>query len=126
MSETIVFGDATATALSILASLPDPGFGKVPNPRLGRFYVVRRVGGPKRNVVTDQATLTVESWAESTEEAHDMAQLARAALNAAQGSIVLGIPIYRVDEASGPADLPDPLSGQPRYSQTFSVALRAT
>jgi hypothetical protein len=55
-----------------------------------------------------------------------MAQLARAVLHDLLGTVVDGVLVCKVDEFSGPVNLPDPLSDQPRYTQTFSVALRAT
>lgn len=125
MTEPIVFPDATAAVCTWLDSqLLEPVGSKVPNPRPTRFVTVARTGGPKRNLVTDEAQITVESWGATDEQAHDTAQAARAYLNAMIGQIVNGSPVYRVDELSGPANLPDPLSEQPRYSQSFAVAIR--
>lgn len=125
MSEPIVFPDATAACCTWLAAyLLEPVGSKVPNPRPTAFVTINRTGGPKRNLVTDEPQITVESWAQTDEAAHDLAQAARAYLNAMVGEIVNGAPVYRVDELSGPANLPDPLSEQPRYSQSFTVAIR--
>ena len=123
----VLFPDAVDIAIQALdAALSEPVRSRVPNPRPATFVRVIRTGGPRRNIVTDQPTLTVESWASTCEAASDLAQRARQALHNLVGTQVDGVPIYRVDEASGPADLPDPLSDQARYSQTFSVALRGT
>lgn len=123
--EPIVFPDAVAICCTYLDGvLLEPVRSKVPNPRPDAFVTVTRTGGPKRNIVTDAAQVTVESWHESDEEAHDLAQAARAYLNAMVGQTVNGAPVYRVDELSGPARLPDPLSEQPRYSQSFEIAIR--
>jgi hypothetical protein len=123
----IVFADATVVVVQGLdAGLADPVLPRVPNPRPAAFYTVRRVGGPRRNIVTDSPTITVESWGGSDEDAADMAQLARAVLHDLLGTVVDGVLVCKVDEFSGPVNLPDPLSDQPRYTQTFSVALRAT
>jgi hypothetical protein len=123
----IVFADATDITIQLLdAGLVEPVLPRVPNPRPTTFYTVRRVGGPRRNIVTDSPTITVESWAGSDEDAADMAQLARAVLHDALGTVIAGVLVCKVDEFSGPVNLPDPLSDQPRYTQTFSVALRAT
>lgn len=123
----VLFPDAVDVVTTALdASLVEPVRSRVPNPRPATFVLVRRTGGPKRNLVTDEAQITVESWAATCEDAADLAQEARAILNNLPGQSIGGVPVYRVDEASGPADLPDPLSDQARYSQTFSVALRGT
>lgn len=123
--EPIVFPDAVAVCCTYLNGvLLEPVVSKVPNPRPTAFFTVTRTGGPKRNLVTDAAQITVESWGATDETAHDMAQAARAYLNAMVGQTVNGAPVYRVDELSGPARLPDPLSEQPRYSQSFEIAVR--
>lgn len=123
----VTFPDAMAVAIAYLnANMTPPVLPRVPSPRPAEFLTVRRTGGPKRNLVTDQAQLTVESWAESDEDAHDNIQRARALLNDMPGQTLSGVPVYRVEELTGPANLPDPLSDQPRYSQSFSVALRGT
>lgn len=123
--EAIAFPDAVAAVVTWLeAHVDEPVRSKVPNPRPDAFYTVTRTGGPRRNIVTDAAQITVESWALSDEGAHDMAQIARAHLHTIAGEIVNGSPVYRVDELSGPARLPDPLSEQPRYSQSFELAIR--
>jgi metal-dependent amidase/aminoacylase/carboxypeptidase family protein len=123
--EPIVFPDAVAVCCTYLDGvLLEPVRSKVPNPRPDAFYTVTRTGGPKRNLVTDEAQITVEAWGPDDETAHDMAQAARAYLNAMVGQTVNGAPVYRVDELAGPANIPDPLSEQPRYSQSFAVAIR--
>jgi hypothetical protein len=123
----VLFPDAVDVVVTALdADLTEPVRSRVPNPRPTTFVLVRRTGGPKRNLVTDQAQITVESWAATCEDAADLAQSARAIMNDLPGQSIGGVLVVRVEEASGPADLPDPLSDQPRYSQTFSVALRGT
>lgn len=121
MSEVIVFDDATAIVIDFLASgLTEraddtPVLPRVPTDRPTRFVVVRRTGGVSHDRVIDDPQITVESWGASDEDAHDRLQLCR--------GLLLSRP-YRVAEVSGPGNLPDPLSDQPRYSQTFLVALR--
>ncbi len=129
--DLVEFPDAEAVVQAVLLDgLPDYGRGdtavktKTPNPRPEEFYVVRRTGGPWRDIVTDVPTIVVESWAQDKPTAAAMAQLARGLLHLASGTVVDGVAIYKVDEFSGPGDLPDPLSGQPRYVQTFAVAMR--
>lgn len=127
MTEVITFPDTEALVISYLNGLMvEPVHSEIPNPRPTSFVTVTRTGGPKRNIVTDGAQVTVDSWGATKAQAHDTAQEARALLNALPGQSVSGVAFYRVDELSGPADLPDPLSNTPRYSQSFVVALRGT
>lgn len=124
-SAVVLFPDATDVVCRLLDPvLPVPVRSKVPNPRPDSFVTIRRTGGPRKDLVTDNAQITVEAWAETEEEAHDLAQVARAHIGAASGSVVAGVAIYRVTEQAGPGILPDPVSDQPRYSQTFNIALR--
>lgn len=121
----VVFPDATDVVRTLLdTALTPPVRSKVPNPRPAEFVTVRRTGGVRRDLVADNAQVTVESWGATEEDAHDLAQLARAHIGAAPGSVVNGVSIYRVTEQAAPGILPDPLSDQPRYTQTFIIALR--
>jgi hypothetical protein len=127
MRETIVFPDATAVVIGILADqLTAPVYGAVPPTRPAAFVVVRRVGGPERNLVVDEPMLTIEAWADAAPAAMALAELARAHVKAAQGTVADGIPVYRVRDVAGPAFLPDPESTQPRVTQTVMVQLRGT
>lgn len=124
MIEPILFPAADTLVIDYLGSVLTPTVhGKVPDPRPAEFVTVQNTGGARRNLVTDGAQLTVEAWAETDTDAHDLAQLARAYLNALVGESLDGVAIYRVDEVSRPVPLPDP-SEQPRYSFTSVVALR--
>lgn len=119
MIETIVFPDAVALVCDHLRTRlsPTPVVARVPATRPAAFIRIQRVGGVRRSLVADEATLTVESWAATEQAAHDLSQLARAHIHAMPG----GGDVYRVTEFSGPALLPDPLSDQPRYSLTVAV-----
>lgn len=123
----VLHGDTAATVITVLnAALTPPVSGKVPNPRPDTFVTVRRTGGAQANRVVDAATIVVEAWALTDTAALDLAQLARRALHEAQGTVVGDTTVYRVQELSGPAELPDPLSEQPRTTQTFTVETRGT
>jgi metal-dependent amidase/aminoacylase/carboxypeptidase family protein len=131
MAERILFPDAVAAVVGALNDqLDDLGFSgvpvrsRVPNPRPARFVTVFRTGGPRVNVVTDSAQITVEAWAASDHDAHDLAQAARAILNSLEATVTGGATVYGVDEFSGPAYLPDPESAQPRYTWSASVNIR--
>jgi hypothetical protein len=86
--------------------------------------VLRRVGGVRRNEVTDEPMLTVEAWAPTHQEAQDLCALCRALIHSLPGTVQSDVPIYRVTDVSGPQLLPDELSAQPRYTCTLTVALR--
>lgn len=131
MTEPILFPDAEGLTADELRLALDDHFADevvvgtvVPNPRPERLVVVQRTGGPRRNLVTDAPTLVIEAWAPTEAEAHDISQIARALVVALAGAVIAGIAIYRVDELSGPQNLPDPLSATPRYSFTVALALR--
>jgi hypothetical protein len=125
--ETIVFPDSVALVIDFLKDeVGGTVLNKVSDPRLPQFVVVRRVGGVRRNIVCDAATLTVDCWAEQSEDAHDLAQYCRAVLHTLPGQQLDGVTVYKVDEVGGPADLPDPVSDQPRYSFTVSVTVRGS
>lgn len=97
----------------------DPG-------RPDMFITVRRHGGPRRDIVTDQAQISLESYAQTDFDARANLQQARAWVNAMRGTVRDGVSIYRIDEFSGPGDLPDPVSELPRSTMTFLVATRGT
>lgn len=126
----VVFPDAAATLIGYLRdqleALDDdtPVGQKTPNPRPPQFVTIHRTGGPRRSIVSDAPLLTIEAWAATDEEAHDLAQLARALLHTARGTSIEGVAIYRITEAGGPVNLPDPESHQSRYTFTLEVLLR--
>lgn len=131
MAERILFPDAAAAVIGALnTQLPALGFSavpvrsKVPNPRPARFVLVFRTGGPRVNIVTDAAQLTIEAWAASDADAHDLAQAARAIVNSLEATVTSGVTVYGVNEFSGPGYLPDPESAQPRYTWSASVNVR--
>lgn len=125
MREPVLFPDAVAAVTTWLAdNLGLPTCETVPNPRPDVFYRVQRVGGAARDVVVDDATIVVEAWSVSPEEAMDLAQLARAYLHALVNTYVDDTLVYRVSDVAGPASLPDPLSNQARVTATFQVTVR--
>jgi hypothetical protein len=125
MTDLIVFPDAVDIVCGHLDDLLGvPVRSKIPKPRPASFVTVRRGGGVQQTIVTDAALLLVECWAVLPGDAMDLAQLTRAHLHAMRGHVLAGVPVYRVDEVAGPADLPDPLSDQARVVITFSIHLR--
>lgn len=129
--ERIVFPDAVAATIGALNSqLSALGFAgvpvrsRVPNPRPSRFVLVFRTGGPRANIVTDGAQVTVEAWADNDADAHDLAQAARAIVNSLEGTVTGGVTFYGVEELAGPGNLPDPESNQSRYTWSSIVNVR--
>lgn len=97
---------------------------RIPNPRPARMVFVRRIGGVRRDIVTDEPTLTVEAWAPTDADAYDLCQAARTIVHDARGRVLSGVRVARVTELAGPASLPDPDSDLPRYTVTVTVAVR--
>jgi hypothetical protein len=97
---------------------------RIPNPRLPEFILVLGVGGVQRDPVTDVPTLAVEAWANTRTRASELARQARAIIHSLEGSGTAGYAVPEVAEFAGPADLPDPLSNQFRYTATYAVAIR--
>lgn len=129
--QRILFPDVPAAVIGALnAQLPAVGFAgvpvrsRVPSTRPARFVLIRRTGGPRVNIVTDAAQLTIEAWAASDADAHDLAQACRAILIGLEGTVTGGVTLYGVNEFSGPAYLPDPESDQARYTWSASVNAR--
>src|SRR5262245_41866590 len=98
----------------------------VPNPRPDRFVLVPRLGGARRNIVNDAATIGIACWAATPAQAGGLAQLVRGLVNALPGKVVSSVPFYQVQEFAGPANLPDPQSDQSRYVFTVSIGVRGT
>jgi hypothetical protein len=122
----ITFPNATAVVLARLKiALPALVFvHDVPSTRPPTFVRVYRVGGPKANLVVDGATLAIESWAPTADVAETNAQLVRAQLNALPEQFGVTPAIYKVEEMSGPAELPDPVSTSRRVTWTVIVHVR--
>ena len=128
--DVVLFPDAVAVACTWLADQLDdrdaaaPVFPRIPTDRPARFVVVQRTGGERLNIVADDPVLTIDCYDTVEEDAHDLAQLVRGLMYAMRGQVVAGTTVYRVQEAAGPALLPDSLTDGPRYTQTFQVAMR--
>jgi hypothetical protein len=102
-----------------------PVLSRVPDERPARFVTVRRIGGPRMNLVADEAMLTVEAWGSDEADAHDLCQQARALIYAMRGTTSSGVAVYRITEISGPARLPD-LSDHERYTYTVQIGMRGS
>lgn len=127
MPDLVTFPDAEQVVLDHLDEQMGVDVGShVPTPRPTPFVLVRRLGGTRLNEAADNAMLGVEAWGETAPTAADLIQEARALIHAMRGGVHSGVAVYRVTEIGGPAQLPDPLSDQPRYVLTVQVAMRGT
>lgn len=122
----VTFPNAAAVVISRLrTALPALIFvHDVPTVRPSIFIRIFRTGGPRANRVVDGAQLTVESWAPDADIANTNAQAVRAQLNLLPEQTGVTPAIYRVDEFSGPAELPDPVSLSRRFTWTSVVHIR--
>ena len=127
MMEPVLFPDTATLVIEALeAELAVPVYGQTPSPRPDEFVTVIRVGGVRSTLVSDGAQIAVDCWSTDDVAAHNLAQLARAAVFALYGEVTGGVQVYRVDELSGPSSLPDPTSAQPRYTFQNRIAVRGT
>lgn len=130
MNEVIVFDDIEdVLRLHLTDRLAEygravPVSATVPTPRPDEFVVVPRIGGPRQNLVVDSPLIGVECWSDKASDALSLAQLTRGLIFAMQGETIEGVTIYRVQEAAGPALLPDPDSAQARYVFTVQLDMR--
>jgi len=122
---SVVFVDAVQHLRAYLLTVfPDVQFvSKIPNPRPDEFVLIRRVGGPTRNLVTDEPTLAVEAWSTDKTQSQTLLQRVRAAIHEAPHK-ALTPPVYLVTEFAGIADLADPESTHSRHTFAVAVAMR--
>lgn len=118
----VVWPDVTMLAANHLADLMDvPVTARVPRPRPAEFVVLRRVGGPQRNAVTDDARLDVQVWAPSDARAVAIAQQARRHLAEMPQHVDQ---VRQFAEDSGPTLIPDAPSDVPRVLLTVLLSVR--
>lgn len=97
---------------------------QIPTERPDAFVRLTRVGGPRRDLITDQPMVVVEVWGPSTGAAGDLAREVQARVFAlAQTAHALGW-IRAVREIGGLQSFPDPVSGSPRYQFTVQLDTR--
>ena len=122
----VTFPNVVAVVLARLkVALPALVFvHDIPTTRPPTFVRVFRTGGPRTNLVVDGAQISIESWAATADVASGNAELVRAQLNALPWQRGVTPPIYLVEEMSGPAELPDPVSSSRRFTWTVLVHIR--
>lgn len=118
----VVWPDVTMLAANHLAGLLDvPVSARVPRPRPDEFVVLRRVGGPRRNALTDDARLDVQVWAPSDARAVAIAQQARRHLAEMPQHVDQ---VRQFTEDAGPTLIPDAPSDVPRVLLTVVLSVR--
>lgn len=123
--EPVVFPVAEALLVSALSPLVGvPVSAEVPNPRPETFVRVERVGGTRRDVVTDLPMVVVECWAPTKEDAASLARATHAHVHALAQTEVDGSWIRAVADVGGPQSFPDPTSRSPRYQFTVQMQTR--
>lgn len=112
------FGFAQTSYVKRPATLPDS------------FIYIHRTGGPRRDMVTDNAQLTIECYGRSKASpdealAFRVAQFVRSIMNALEGNLLGGNQVDSVNEFSGAYNDPDPLaSTHARFTATYQLAVR--
>lgn len=126
--ETLIVQYLTGRYAAIPAYATIKAYTKVPATRPALFQRVLRTGGVRRQIVIDNAQITLESWGNDAIAAVNLAQLTRGLMFAIDRVTYAGstYQFYEPQEFSGPANLPDPDSDQERYTQTFSVGVRGS
>lgn len=125
----IVDPDAEQLVINYLATqLPLHGFAvdvadRVPQTNSESVTVIR-TGGVRRDLVTDQAQLSIDVRAAKNSRAVEIIQMVRALLNDLWASQIEGFQVYDVNELSGPYSNPTGTDWC-RYSQNFIVAIRS-
>lgn len=131
----VVFPDAEQVAVSLWRAALPPGTAvgtewpaQLETKLAGGVVSVTRGGGATiQRLVTEDVTLDVDVLAATKKTAHDLAQLARAHLTAAEGSVQAGARIYDVRDISliwlphHPSAETDPI---PRYVLVMQARIR--
>lgn len=139
MTEVIVFPDAEAIIAAYLnqqyalRSITNTSAGtKAPlsNSTVAgkKFTRVTRTGGSVVDRVIDRVQITLDSYGATETEAFELARLNRGLMYAIDRVTVAATTyqFYEPQEFAGPGNLPDPDTGQERYTETFSVGVRGT
>lgn len=126
-SETLIVQYLTARLAAVSPWTTTKAYTKVPKTRPAAFVRVLRTGGTRDRFI-DRPTLTLESWATTAITASSLAEIVRGFMFAID-TVTYSARTYQFydpQEFSGPANLPDPDSAMERYTETFSVGVRAT
>lgn len=126
MTDAVIFPDIEALLVAHLKPLvaPAPVVTRVPATRPAVFLKLTRVGGPRRDLITDRPMVVFEAWATDRAAASDLGRRAEAYVFAlAQTEHPLGY-VRAVGEVGGLQWFPDPESGTPRFQFTAQLDTR--
>lgn len=125
MSEPILFPDVEALLVRVLPALVGVDVStRVPNPRPDSFVRVKRVGGGRRDYVTEEPLVVVECWALTEPAASALGRLTQAHVFALAQTSDGGDYVRAVREVGGLQAFPDPTSSTPRYQFTVQMQTR--
>lgn len=130
MTEIITFPDVEAAVQDYLtgelAALSDTAavVNEIPATRPARMVRVVRTGGPRLDLIRDQAQVTVDCWDKRIDGAHDLGQLCRGLIGAMRYRYG-AVNVYRSDEL-GFSRLVDPDTGSPFYRLNVHITVRGS
>lgn len=131
MTEHVLMPDAEQLLIDGLTTelaglgFPVPIGTRVPSPRPASSVQVMRTGGIAPTMISDRAEVSIDSRGPSEMAAATLAANVRSAMHHLEGQIVGGTMVYRVEEAAGPSNYPDPYTpDESRYTQLFTVHVR--
>lgn len=126
--ETIVPADPVKLVRSwLLGSFPWPVTvaKNRPNPTVGRIVTVRWNGGLRADLVTDAPWLSVECFADTDEQAADLARWTWARLFAMRGEVIDSVQCYGVSALGAPSDFPSVEPGTGVSTPRFVMSVQA-
>jgi hypothetical protein len=98
---------------------------RVPKERPSAPFVrLTRVGGPRRDRVTDQPMVVVEVWGPDEVSVGELAERVRAHVFALEQTQTAHGWVRTVREVGGLQSFPDPVTGSPRYQFTVQLDTR--
>lgn len=130
MADVLLFPDAEElfrVTLGVMVSevlgSTVPASTMVPAIRPTEFLVVRRIGGSRRDLVTDVPVIQIEAWATRESRAVRIATVAQGLMHwfTEIGPHAVGLE----DEVVGPTSFPDG-SQQARYTASYAMAIRGS
>jgi hypothetical protein len=126
VTEAVIFPNIEKLLVAYLAPLLAPVrvVTTVPATRPETFVLLTRVGGPRRDRITERPMVVFEAWAKTEGAAGDLGALVSAHVYALeQTDHPLGY-VSAVNEVGGLQRFPDPESGTPRYQFTAQLQTR--
>jgi hypothetical protein len=122
VTEAVVFPVIESLVVAYLKThISEPVAASVPSPRPATFVKVERVGGPRRDRVTDEPMVVVQCWAPSKAEAANLGARVQAYVYALEQTSTPHGYVRAVREVAGLQSFPDPVSGTPCYQFTAQL-----